>query len=140
MTTSFRRGATFLTLAFVVLVAAGCGSPTVTGQVSLDGQPVDGGSIAFVPIGSGSTIQVGGEIVRGTYTLTGARAPRPGSYRVEIYWNKTTGKKIPAPGDEGNFMEETLQVIPTRYNTKSELMADIKGTGKDTFDFALSSP
>jgi hypothetical protein len=140
MRTIFPRAATLLSFALLVPVLTGCGGSAVTGKVTLDGRPVDGGSIIFISSGTLEKTQIGGEIVRGTYTLTGGRIPGPGTQRVEISWLKKTGNKVPMGDDPGNFRNETVQVIPLRYNTQSELTADLKGTGKNTFNFALTSP
>jgi hypothetical protein len=134
-------------LAAAVAVAlpliAGCGggpndrSP-VRGSVSYDGQPVDKGGIAFLPEGEGEEdhrVRATGQIHDGRYDLDALKGPFPGKYRVQIYWKKKTGQKVPGEGE--GLKDETLQVIPSKYNTESELIVEIK-PGRNTFDFNLA--
>jgi hypothetical protein len=126
----------------VVLVAlalaglAGCsGQQKVTGNVTLDGAPVDGGVISFVPKDeSGGATPKGGPITGGKYAVPlGA-----GSYRVEISWPKKTGRKVGTPGDPEVQMDETVEAVPSNYNSASTLSADVK-PGATTFNFDLKS-
>jgi hypothetical protein len=74
--------------------------------------------------------------VDGKYSLDNTRGPFPGKYKVEILWNKKTGKKVGTPGDPGVQMDETQQILPAKYNTATTLTADI-GSGSNTKDFDL---
>src|SRR5262245_20523543 len=95
-----------LGIAAALLPFAGCTSrPAAQGSVTLDGAPVDGGSIAFIPVGAGEQQQrVGVPIVDGRYTIPADKRLAPGKYRVEIYWPKKTGRKVPIPDDPPNQM------------------------------------
>ncbi len=120
-------------------VLAGCADSgsrsSVQGQVSYEGQPVDQGGIAFLPTEEdANSIRATGQIREGNYSLDSRRGPNPGKYRVEITWNKKTGKKV--PGEGGTPKDETQQVIPPNYNTNSELVVDVK-PGHNTIDFPL---
>jgi hypothetical protein len=126
--------------AFALLLAllglAGCsGKPAVSGTVSYKGEPVDDGGISFVPVGGGAA--AGAAIADGPYTVEPARGPAPGQYKVEIYWNKKTGKTVPTPGDQDVKKPETKQAIPPKYNTQTQLTADIK-PGRNVLDFNLA--
>ncbi len=138
----WRPGALALGLAFALGLLAGCGGADgdripVQGTVTFDGQPVDGGSIAFLPENSDAkAVKVGGPIENGKYELKGAKAPAPGKHRVEIFWHKKTGKQIVSPNDPPNKVDETKQVIPAQYNTKTTLTANVE-PGHTTFDFDL---
>jgi hypothetical protein len=121
--------------------AAGCNTgprSSVEGTVSYDGQPVGLGSIAFHPLnedgGPSGAPGVGGPIREGQYHLEGQRAPLPGKCRVEIRWQKKTGKKV--PGEGGQPRDETVPVIPAKYNTESELTVEVV-PGRNTFSFDL---
>ncbi|HJT77340.1 MAG TPA: hypothetical protein VJ739_09090, partial [Gemmataceae bacterium] len=104
---------------------------------TLDGQPVDGGVIVFLPDGDGKLPKAGGHIEQGKYALPARSGPAPGKYRVEIRWEKKTGKQV-TRGDLAEPYDETRQVVPARYNARSELTVDV-GPGSDTFDFALTT-
>lgn len=115
---------------------AGCSPPPqISGTVTLDGQPLPEGYIAFVPDGTGphaSGTGSGANIVNGSYLL---RAPQ-GKYLVEI----TASKLLPLPpGQKGmdGATEEVRQYLPDRYNSKTELKQEITATAK--IDFELKS-
>jgi hypothetical protein len=131
-------------LGLALLLAAGCGSRSgnrlaVSGTVTLDGQPVDGGAIVFLPQGDGASDRpkTGAGIEAGRYAIPVEKGPLPGMYRVEIRWPKPTGKQIPSD-DPPNLMDETRQVIPDKYNSRSKLSCDVQ-PGKNNFDFPLTS-
>lgn len=128
-----------LAVVLVVLAGFGCGSDSdrsrVTGTVSYNGEPVDDGGIAFMPAGEGTaSFRATGEIRDGRYDLDYKRGPAPGNYRVEIYWNKKTGRILNGP--KGATKDERAQAIPAKYNEKSELRAEVK-PGANTFNFDL---
>src|SRR5262245_24500941 len=122
---------------FVALAAtAGCGGgrASVDGTVTLDNVPVDGGMIYFFP-DVGKADNGHAEIKDGKYSLASGQGPPPGNYRVEIVWHKKTGKQV-VGSDPPNKEEETIQVIPEKYNKSSELKVEIKA-GSNTHDFPL---
>jgi hypothetical protein len=127
-------------MAALLIGIAGCGYGAksrvpVQGKVVFQGAPVDDGVITFVPT-TGEGTKAGGPIKDGKYSLPAGEGPTPGTYRVEITWNKKTGKMIGTPGDADVKMAETAQVIPTQYNSNSTLTADIKAQA-NTVDFDL---
>jgi hypothetical protein len=128
-----------LSLAMIGGCDGSSGRVPVTGTVTLDGQPVEGGGIVFLPPGDGGTSRpkAVARIDEGKYTIPAALGPVPGPYRVEIRWQKKTGKKIPT-GDPPEMIDETRQVIPDKYNAKSILTADVR-SGVNTFPFDLKS-
>jgi hypothetical protein len=118
---------------------AGCAkgsSSSVHGKVTLDGEPVAAGDIVFLPTQS-SARKAAAAIEQGTYALAASDRLSPGSYRVEIRWPKTTGRKI-ASADPGMQTEETREAIPAKYNSDSTLKVDV-GSGDVEQDFALTS-
>jgi hypothetical protein len=132
-----------LTLLFSTVLLSGCGpaGPSAEGNVTFDGRPVDGGTISFFPVGGegpwGRRLNVSGEITGGSYSVDSAHHLQPGQYRVEIYWHKKTGRRIPS-SDPPHKVEETKQVIPRKYNTQSKTIVDVT-PGANTFDYALTS-
>lgn len=131
----------FLEFSLAIVAAAfiaGCSSSdrrAISGEVTFAGEPVDGGSIVFLPGDDGGT-KGAAEIIAGKYEIPPQQGLRPGKYRVEINWAKPTGKQIPS-GDPGMTMEERLEVIPAKYNTASELTVEITaGENKHPFHLA----
>ena len=126
-------------VAALALALTGCSRPAVTGTVTFDGQPVDGGAISFIAEGvaPNQAARAGAPIVGGKYAVPAGKGLTPGTYRVEIIWNKKTGAKVPVVGDEGTTTDATTQVIPARYNSQSTLKAEIKG-GSTTLDYPLT--
>lgn len=125
----------FVCAAPLWLGCSGSGLHAVSGEVSLDGEPVDGGNILFLPT-EGEAKRGAAEIVAGKYAIPAQQGLQPGKYRIEIRWDKPTGKQI-ASGDPGMMMEERVPVVPTKYNAESTLVEEIK-TGENKLDFKLT--
>jgi hypothetical protein len=130
--------------AAAVALAAGCGQAgdkwprqPVSGTVMLDGRPLDQGQITFVPTG-GDGPAVGGMIQDGAYAIQRADGPVPGSHRVAVYSAKPTGRKIKDETDPNVLYDEQAETIPDRYNAHSELKAEVKSGGGNTFIFELT--
>ncbi|MBN9120591.1 MAG: hypothetical protein J0I06_15800 [Planctomycetes bacterium] len=107
----------------------GCGVKThdVSGTASFNGEPIPEGQIAFVP-------EKGGQGGAGTITNGQYSAKLlPGKYKVQITANKKM--KLP-PGEVGmeGAKEEVRQYIPDKYNTQTELKADIPAPAPLNFD------
>lgn len=114
---------------------SGSGLHAVSGEVSLDGEAVDGGNILFLPA-EGEAKKGAAEIVAGKFAIPVQQGLQPGKYRVEIRWAKATGKQIPS-GDPGMTMEERVEAVPPQFNTASELTTEIKA-GENKLDFKLA--
>jgi hypothetical protein len=123
--------------AFVLIaLCAGCegGVPKaeVTGTVTLDSTPVDGGAISFRP-DEGPT--AGSPIKDGKYT---AEVPL-GKAEVTITWARPTGRKHRAFADgKSPFIEDTKEGIPAKYNQQTTLSIDVK-PGKNEKNWELTT-
>lgn len=128
-------------LATSVILLSGCGDAIqrvgVSGQVTLDGQPLEQGSITLLPLQGGPS--AGGKIVDGSFEIDKQAGPSPGDYRVEIVSYQSTGRTIPDPDVPGEMIEETRQMLPARYNHSSELEASVRGDEENEFRFELNS-
>ena len=132
-----------LTVALAITVCLGCGMgdgldrSSVGGKVSLDGAPVEQGSIAFSPTGGTQGTSVGGAIENGRYLLPVAKGPVVGRYLVELHAPCSTGKKVQTPmAPAGTMMDETKDAMPAQYNSKSKLEREVKA-GHNEIDFDL---
>src|SRR6267378_1002899 len=125
-------GGMLLGLALVLVAGCGGSGSAVEGTVTLDKEPVDGGMILFfTEAGKGGKDAGRADIVGGNYSIGAGKGPPPGKYRVEIVWHKKTGKQVVSKGDPPNMEDETIQVIPEKYNAKSNLKAELK-SGSNT--------
>lgn len=119
----------------IAVVLAGCGPATappqkVTGSVLLDGEAVADGYIMFYPTDTGGDATTA-HIVAGEYETKMPAGPK----KVEI----TAGREI-VPTKIGPMGgPEMEQYIPARYNTKSELKAEVEVKEDNVIDFALTS-
>jgi hypothetical protein len=133
MATRSRRF-TPLGLAAVWLFAFGCADSRpalyrVTGTVSFDGRPVEGGEIIFVPVDKGAAPDAG-RIDNGAYDMLA----KAGKKRVEIRASR------PVVGGKPNPMGPVYQdYIPEKYNARTTLAADVKPDGENRFDYELKS-
>jgi hypothetical protein len=129
------RFTTFFTL-LATTVIVGCGSSgldtqPVSGKVTFDGQPISEGRILFRGTGSDPRA-FSAEIKNGQYQMEALA----GKMRVEI----TASRPVPGKCDgaeEGETVPVGEMYIPARYNSQSELTAEVT-SGKNEFDFALT--
>lgn len=127
----------------VILVAAsfGCGRSermSVEGTVTLDGQPLEKGSIQFSPMPGTNGPTAGADIVAGKFIIRSAGGPFAGSFRVQISAAGVTGRKVLDPRSN-TMIDEFAQVLPARYNSQSELQAEVKAGDVNRLEFALAS-
>jgi hypothetical protein len=123
-----------LATASMLVGCSGDDRQSVSGEVSLDGEPVDGGSIVFLPA-EGEGTKGASDIVGGKYSIPSEQGLSPGTYRVEIKWAKPTGKQVPS-GDPGMMMDERVEVIPPQFNTATTLSVSIVA-GENKHNFPL---
>jgi hypothetical protein len=110
----------------------------MTGKVTVDGEPVDEGSIALSdPSNTASLRGAGGEIVNGKFSIPEETGPNTGSYRVHISWLKKTGKKYHAPDTVDDvWYDARKEAVPLRFRgPESELTVDVPSPdGSYTFE------
>jgi hypothetical protein len=94
-----------IALAMLVGLATSCSSTggigAVSGTVTVDGKPVDTGTIHFQPAGNESSKGAGGLIEAGRFTLAPREPIAAGNYNVVIQAFSKTGRiiKDPQKGD-----------------------------------------
>jgi hypothetical protein len=119
----------------------------VSGTVKLDGQPLEAGTIQFIPgSGSGQAVQVGGSIVGGSYEISRASGPVPGTYKVTIFSASTSEErpKDAAHAPDGHVARKAKpqikqELIPKKYNSETTLEVTVKEGGNSPFNFDLQS-
>ena len=142
-----------LALIAVLACAVGCSGKTdgwnrsaVQGGITLDGKPLQTGTITFFPIGGTKGPAAGGEIVAGEYSIPVEQGPVVGTNRIEVRSVQKTGRMVPSPTAveadgpyvEGRLVEEFADVVPKRYNTYSGLEREV-APGVNQFDLQLDS-
>lgn len=119
--------------ALSALGAVGCGPSAppqyqVSGNVSLDGAPLDEGTIYFKTVSTGAIEAI--PIVGGRFEGTAEAGER----RIEIASIRTETKE-----SEGMSSQIETNLIPSNYNVESELQETVTPEGPNTFDFDLKS-
>jgi hypothetical protein len=130
-------------LALLLSVAAGCnhspdeGKTKVSGKVNLDGAPLATGTILFVSADPRTpTESAYGNIKDGNYSV----AVSPGPKIVQITSEKVTGKTKRYEGSPNSpEVDKTEQILPARYNTKSDMKVDIGAGSQELQPYDLTS-
>jgi len=126
----------FLVLLVSLPLLTGCGPSdgmiTISGSVTLDGEPVEDGSISLMPINGGS--MGGGLIENGHYTAKSS----PGEMAVQIHAHKMVKKQNPTREEvERGLTEDSVSIIPPTYNRQSKLRITVAPDQKN-FEFNLT--
>ncbi len=138
MTTIARRLVPAVALGLAA-AALGCGDrgparEVVRGTVTYKGQPVNEGTIRFVIDNRPTAI---GQISKGIYKIDHHGGVPVGSGRVEIEAFEDT-KKTVFIGVGGKKVQEARQVLPAKFNEKSELTVEITAGGENEKNFDLT--
>jgi hypothetical protein len=114
------------------------GRQSVEGTVALDGKLLEKGQITFVPEPGTPGPTAGAEIGGGKFAIPASGGPLAGKFRVEITASRPGGKKV-ADRFTGKPVDAYEQFIPARYNTESQLTADVKADVENRFEFKVDS-
>jgi hypothetical protein len=113
---------------------AGCSADTehgtVTGTVTLDGQPLQNGIIHFVPA-DGRTATADEPIADGKFSI---KVP-VGEKKVSISAPKVTGKRKMYDTPDSPTVDVVEELLPPQYNRQSTLTLTVKpGKQEQTYD------
>lgn len=141
-----------MAMSVILLTVVGCGGTgdqpelgQVQGTITFDGKPLSGVAVVFQP-DSGRPAR-GFTDADGKYELTyirDTRGTKVGKNRVEVAPSEEADDDAEALlGDDSLETKKPVSssgrpTIPARYNTASELEADVK-PGENKFDFELKS-
>lgn len=126
-----------VTLLLLALLICGCDEPNVgliSGSVQVDGKPAKTGAITFIPV-DGKSGTAGAVIEAGKYNAIDVPI---GSHKVEIRVSKVVGQKKLYDTPDSPVKPLMQEVLPAKFNTKTELLLDVK-PGKNEKDYDLSS-
>jgi len=126
-------------LAAVVLLVAGCSGnkAEVSGTVLLNGEPIEEGSINFIPV-EGTTGPGAGAVIKdGKYYIPRSTGVTVGKNRVELRAFKKSTRKVRDPnGPPGAMTEARDPAFPPEYNDNSTLTKEVR-QGSNTIDFDI---
>lgn len=136
----------------VVCTLYGCGTgnplgrQAISGNVTLDGAPLDRGTIQFSPRRSSGGVGSGAVIDGGTYTLPAEKGLPPGEYLVRLFSAESVEAPVPAaPPTESDLppgfrpTKTGKERIPARYNVQSDLFVIVTTDGPNRFDFDIQT-
>jgi hypothetical protein len=131
-------GALYFSLCWVLIgFSLGCSTEvkhgTVSGTVTLDGQPLKSGTIRF-DSADGRTAAADASIADGKFNLT---LP-PGDKHVSITSPKVIGKKKMYDTPDSPVYDVTEELLPKRYNAQSTLTMTV-AAGAQEKEFSLTS-
>ncbi|MDR3198614.1 MAG: carboxypeptidase-like regulatory domain-containing protein [Planctomycetaceae bacterium] len=160
------RTISFFVLTFIVLVLPGCqNNPyetiSVSGTVKLDGKPIEGVKISFVPVSAGTMAAFGMTTQNGSFVLStgGAKfggGAQPGEYNVtfskidvEDKYKPDKNKNLPPEEFEKRFgtsapifIAPKIHIVPEKYgnpSTSGIAPVIIEKRKKNVFNFDLST-
>lgn len=125
----------------LVALLTGCSSGRIDleGDATLDGVPIEMGSILLIPLDPNKGQATGGKIENGKFALIGPQAPMAGAYKVEIRAGKKSGNQVQkAMGQPGELMDEIVEGVASRFNAETILTLEVKRDAP-TPKFAVSS-
>lgn len=142
-----RDGFLIAAMSILSLAQSGCGVSDrpvlglVTGSVMLDNQPVAGVSVTFQP--DKGRPAIGKTDKNGDFQLMympETPGCKVGPCRVEIGYGEGEDEGVEMEGDDvvQTPDDSGKKGIPARYNTETELKAEVK-PGENVFDFDLKS-
>lgn len=146
----FRSLTITLSMAFCLIVIAGCSSESdsrgervgVEGTVLLDGEPLQNARIIFIGNSGQGQLKAIVSVTDGAFVFQTANGPLPGTNRIEIHPEAMDLEAFEAArgGDPNKKVDPKLIKIPAKYNTKSELTAEVKlDRDQNKFEFELTS-
>lgn len=131
---------------FICAVITGCSQSgiervSVEGRITVDGAPLENGSILFIPQGEVRGPTSGGRVKGGQFRIKSERGPTLGLHRVEIRADDDLPDDLTEPTSFTNYdgFKPPVNRIPARYNVRSDLVVEIKAEGNHDVDFDLST-
>lgn len=125
--------------AALLLAVAGCGKPTttITGIVTLDGNPVAGATLEFFPVSGKGLVSFTKTDAAGRYRAVVSPTP----LKVIVTATKIDGKERNPFDPDGPPIDRVVSALPERYGfqEKTPLVAEPVEGQTMTIDFPLTS-
>lgn len=135
-------------IAFLILGLLGCGGgngidpqlQVISGTVTLDGAPLDQGSIQFYSATPQANSMVSSTTIRmGQFHLEPKGGLPPGVYKAAINSVKSSPDPANATGDKMDSVGTAIELIPQKYNKDTELTCEIVPGKPTVVHFELDS-
>ncbi len=127
----------FVIIFLAALAIVGCSRSgdrlAASGTVTLDGKPLESGSINFSPVDS-STNGSGGMVKNGEFEIAADSGLPAGKYSVTILAFSPTGRTVRDPQ-----MGDRPEMAPVRFKEAGTLEAAVTADGSNQFEFKLTS-
>jgi hypothetical protein len=125
-----------------LVLLVGCGPRSdrlaITGKVTLDGVPLDKGSIRFTSLGDEKLSVSGALIQDGRYNIPEEKGLRLGTYRVQINSPDLKAPPVMAPATpSGPSFPVPPERIPAEYNIDSKQTVEVTTDGDNSFEFDI---
>lgn len=112
----------------------------ISGTVTLDGAPLDQGSIQFYSDSPQSHSMVSSTTIRrGEFQLEQKGGLPPGLYKAAISSVKSSPDQANSTGDKMDAVATAVEIIPRKYNTDTELTCEIVPGKPTVVHFELNS-
>lgn len=104
----------------------------ISGYVQLDGAPLSLGEIHLIPLAGTRGPKAAATITEGVFSIPRENGPLPGRFRVEIHASRSREPDPDAHQAVLKYLRDSKAgkiqrlVIPARYNSRSELTAEIR--------------
>jgi hypothetical protein len=105
----------------------------ISGKVTLNGAPLDGGSILFTSLGA-TRLASGAMIQKGEYHIPQDKGLLPGEYHLEISAPDTAAPPVMIGGSP-----TAPERIPAEFNVDSQKTVLVRADGDNHFEFEITS-
>jgi hypothetical protein len=111
----------------------------ISGEVTLDGAPLDSGTIRLTSTGAGKLFASGAIIENGKFHVPQEKGLPPGSYHVVISAPDAAAPPVVYKGMPGEprLPPTAPERIPPEYNSNSKQTIEVTADGKNDFKFDI---
>ena len=130
-------------LTITVVVLSGCGPQSdrlaISGKITLNGAPLDSGSIRFTSVAGQKLFASGAVVENGEFDIPQEKGLPPGTYQLEISARDTNAPPVVYRGAPGEppLPPTAPERIPPEYNTNSKHTIEVTADGDNHFVFDI---
>ncbi|MFO0823745.1 MAG: carboxypeptidase-like regulatory domain-containing protein [Gemmataceae bacterium] len=130
----------FSGVVLLLAVLAGCaannGRQPVSGTVTYRGEPLNNATVQFFAVEGPPGPLCGALITSGQFNIPAEHGLEPGTYKVSISMPVPGGEQTPEEKAAG-ASAKAKEGLPAKYNSATELRAEVKSGPANKFDFKL---